>query len=220
MTAETTRPARKRGRPRKEDEPVSNEQIFVAALHAFAVYGYEGVSLRTLNAQLGVSHNVLHQRCGSKADLWRAAVDHGFGGLIEEIVATDDDTRDPLQRLRGIIREFVLANARRPDLLRLVNAEGSQRTERLDYLYENYLVMMETVIRPIVDDLVAQGRIRAVPWRTLFFLITSGGVAIFSNEGLAGLIDDTDPQQPNRLREHADVVADIIVSGLSPNPPA
>lgn len=32
------------------------------------------MSLRTLNDELGVSRNLLYQRFGSKADLWRAAV--------------------------------------------------------------------------------------------------------------------------------------------------
>lgn len=214
VTAMTNGPARKRGRPRKEDEPVSQEGILAAALHAFAVYGYEGISLRTLNAELGVSHNVVHQRFGTKADLWRAAVDCGFGGLIEEIATTDDETRPPLDRLRNIIREFILANGRRPDLLRLVNAEGSRPSDRLDYLYSNHLVAMEQVIRPIVDDLSRTGQIRPVPWRSLFFMITAGGTAVFSNEALAQLVEPDNATRPWEIATHAEFVADLIVDGL------
>ena len=214
VTTATNGPARKRGRPRKQDEPVSPEGILAAALHAFAVYGYEGVSLRTLNAQLGVSHNVVHQRFGTKAELWRAAVDCGFGGLIEEVTATDDDTRDPLDRFHHIIREFVLANSRRPDLLRLVNTEGSVPSDRLDYLYSRYLVTMEKVVRPIVDELAKAGRIRPMPWRSLFFMITAGGTAVFSSEALARLIDPDDPSGPAQARAHADAVADLVTGGL------
>jgi AcrR family transcriptional regulator len=35
------------------------ENILKAALVAFATYGYEGVSLRTLNRELGGSHNLI-----------------------------------------------------------------------------------------------------------------------------------------------------------------
>ena len=52
-----------------------------AALVSFAELGYEGTSVRDLCRQLGVSHNLIHQRFGSKDDLWYAAVDHGFVAL-------------------------------------------------------------------------------------------------------------------------------------------
>jgi len=57
----------------------------VAAIEAFSLQrGSNGVSLRTLNEQqLGVSRNLLYQRFGSKADLWRAAVDWAFRPLVE-----------------------------------------------------------------------------------------------------------------------------------------
>ena len=49
------------------------------ALRAFATHGYDGVSVNALSRELGVSHNLLHQRFGSKLALWHAAVDWGFG---------------------------------------------------------------------------------------------------------------------------------------------
>ena len=66
--------ARRRGRP-PADEAIESSEILDAALRAFARHGLEGVSVRTLNRELGVSHNLIYQRFGSKDDLWRAAVD-------------------------------------------------------------------------------------------------------------------------------------------------
>ena len=66
---------RRQGRPRNEDAPASLDEILGAALRAFATHGYDGVSLRTLNRELGASHNLLHGRFGSKEALWYAAVD-------------------------------------------------------------------------------------------------------------------------------------------------
>ncbi|MEA2471907.1 MAG: TetR/AcrR family transcriptional regulator, partial [Thermoleophilaceae bacterium] len=58
-----TTPDRQRmGRPRTEDAPASTEQILDTAFRAFATHGYDGVSVRTLNRELGVSHNLIHQR--------------------------------------------------------------------------------------------------------------------------------------------------------------
>ncbi|MDT7670530.1 MAG: TetR/AcrR family transcriptional regulator, partial [Pseudonocardiales bacterium] len=71
-------PSRPRGRPRKDSGPAPVDDVLAAALHAFATHGYQGVSVRTLNRELGVSHNLLHQRFGSKEAIWYAAVDWGF----------------------------------------------------------------------------------------------------------------------------------------------
>ena len=48
-------------------------------LEAFADRGYDGMSVRELNRQLGASHNLVHHYFGSKEALWRAAIDYGLG---------------------------------------------------------------------------------------------------------------------------------------------
>ena len=48
------------------------------ALRAFATLGYDGVVLRTLNRELGGSHNLLNGRFGSKEAL---LVRHGRLGV-------------------------------------------------------------------------------------------------------------------------------------------
>ena len=51
-----TSEAKRTGRPKAQDAPVTVEQILDAAFRAFATYGYDGVAVRTLNRELGVSH--------------------------------------------------------------------------------------------------------------------------------------------------------------------
>ncbi|MBF4571813.1 TetR/AcrR family transcriptional regulator [Herbiconiux sp. VKM Ac-1786] len=172
------------------------------------------MSLRALQVELGVSHNVLHQRFRSKAGLWRAAVDHGFGGLLSGIDWEPDLDCAPLDRLLGLIRTFVLANESRPDLLRLVQTEGARASDRLDYLYENYVVVLEQIIRPTVDALTADGLLRPADWPSLYFLITSGGTALFGSPALAHLIEPDAAADPDASARHADFVADVIVAGL------
>jgi len=54
-----------RGRPKASDSmPI--EEILEKALNIFATVGYDGMSLRTLNRELGVSHNLIYQRFGTK----------------------------------------------------------------------------------------------------------------------------------------------------------
>jgi len=105
-----------------------------AAAEAFAVQGYDGVSLRTVNDQLGVSRNLLYQRFGSKENLWRAVVDWAFRPFLAHLDSVDDESADPMERLRGFIHGFIEYSATRPYLAGIATQEGTAATDRLDYL--------------------------------------------------------------------------------------
>src|ERR1700682_3838287 len=78
----STRGSQARGGRSKASDSTPLQEILEAALVAFATYGYDGVSLRTLNRDLGVSHNLIYQRFGSKDDLWRGRGDFAVGPLL------------------------------------------------------------------------------------------------------------------------------------------
>ena len=54
---------------------VSDADVLDLALDAFADQGYDGTSVREVCRRLGVSHNLIHERYGSKERLWYAAID-------------------------------------------------------------------------------------------------------------------------------------------------
>src|ERR1700726_2258385 len=89
----------RRGRPKAADS-TPLQDILEAALVAFATYGYDGVSLRTLNRDLGVSPNLIYQRFGGKDDLWRRSGDFGEGQLLRILQGIfDPSTAEPLEQL-------------------------------------------------------------------------------------------------------------------------
>ena len=55
------------------------------------------------------------------------------------MVAFDPTISDPLDQLERVIREFLRYSAEHPELALLMNAEGAQDTDRLDYIYQNYI---------------------------------------------------------------------------------
>jgi AcrR family transcriptional regulator len=203
------------GRPRTQDAPVTLEQILDAAFRAFATYGYDGVVVRTLNRELGVSHNLIHQRFGSKQELWYAAVDRAFGQQVTELATAFDPTlTDPLDQLNHAIRRFVQYSAEHPELLGLMNLEARVDSERLDYIYDNYVAPALAPLGRLLDHLTANGRIRPISLRTLFFLIAHGGAAPFTLTALARRFDETDPLDPDKIGEQAALTADVITGGL------
>jgi AcrR family transcriptional regulator len=212
--AETSR-ARRAGRPRAEDVPATLAQILDAAFRAFATYGYDGVTVRTLNRELGVSHNLIHQRFGSKQGLWYAAVDRAFSEQIAELASVFDPTlSDPLEQLNHAIRRFVQYSADHPELLGLMNIEGRLDSERLDYIYDTYLAPALAPLGRLLEYLTSNGHIRPISLRSLFFLIAHGAAAPFTLAPLAHRFDDTDPLAPNQVREQATLTADVLTSGL------
>ncbi len=210
-----TSAAKRTGRPRAQDAPVTLEQILDVSFRAFATYGYDGVAVRTLNRELGVSHNLIHQRCGSKLGLWHAAVDRAFGQQVTELATAFDPTlADPLQQLNHAIRRFVAYNAERPELLGMMNIEGRVDSERLDYIYENYVAPALAPLGRLLEHLREQGRIRPISLRALFFLIAHGAAAPFTLAPLARHFDETDPLDPRQVDEQAALSADVITRGL------
>lgn len=209
-----TRTART-GRPPAELAPATLEQILSAALRMFADKGYDGASVAALNRELGVSHNLIHQRFGSKEKLWYTTVDWAFTDIAAQLLQElNDPTGGPLEQARRFIRRFVLIIAHRPEALRLVNIEGVAETPRLAYLYERHIEPTLTALTVRLRQLMDQGELAPVSMRTLYFLITHGTTAPYSLLGLARRIGPGDPLDPDAIAEHADLVADLVLAGL------
>jgi TetR/AcrR family transcriptional regulator len=119
--------------------------------------------LRTLNRELGVSHNALNGRFGSKEALWYATVDWAFQPLVLRLATAFDPTViDPLDQLRISMRTFLEYSAERPELLGLMNIEGRQDTERLAYVYNTYIQPALAPLKRLLDHLVVTGRTRPI----------------------------------------------------------
>jgi TetR/AcrR family transcriptional regulator len=212
VTRPKPRPA---GRPRAEQSPVALEDILDSAFKAFARFGYEGVSVRMLNRELGVSHNLIHQRFGSKEDLWRACVDHAMGRLLTQLPTAFDPTlSDPLAQLNHTIRRFLEFSAEHPELLALMNIEAGLETERLDYIYDNYVAPTLAQVERLLDYLADEGRIRPISIRTLNFLVAHGAAAPFTLAPLAMRFGGPHPLDPDEVKRHAALAADILTEGL------
>jgi AcrR family transcriptional regulator len=208
-TAET------RGRPRIRQD----EEILGAALEAFAAQGYEAMSLRSLNALLGLSHGTISQRFGTKERLYFAAVDLGFASFITDIdrrrrhLLAATHPADDLADLRATIRAFLGAAQARPELGRLMNQEGLQSTNRLRYIVDTVMVPIFAIVGELLGRLRTAGRIRPVTARGLFFLVAHGAEAPYTLTALSEAFDGVDgPLDPER---HADEMCDLIMRGIT-----
>ena len=204
-----------RGRPRIRQD----DEILDAALEAFAAQGYDAMSLRSLNAGLGLSHGTISQRFGTKEQLYFAAVDRGFVALLGDVdrrrqhLLSTVDPPDDLTDLRATVRAFLGAAQERPQLGRLLNQEGMRSTNRLRHIVDTVMVPLFGVLGELLLRLRAEGRIHPITARDLFLLVGHGAGAPYILTALSESFDVFDgPLDPDR---HADDITDIILRGIT-----
>lgn len=194
----------------------TDTQMLDAALEAFAEHGFAGTSVRELARHLGVSHNLLPQRFGSKERLWYAAVDHGFGTLgIDLLPVFDGSFPDDLARLRAWMIRFVEANAARPALLRIINREAVSPGPRLDYLFDRYIDPVRQAGEAFLTDLHERAMVSTTSVGLVYFLMTHGAGGPTAFPALAARFGDTvPPDDPDAIRRHAEEAVDLLFDGL------
>jgi AcrR family transcriptional regulator len=190
---------------------VSDTVVLDLALDAFADGGYDGTSVREMCRRLGVSHNLVHERFGSKEALWYAAIEHGFRALAHELgAAARACDGDELDRLRAILVRYVEVTADRPALMRIVNHEAARPGGRLDHIYEHYIRPAHEVADVVLRDLAAAGRTRPVSPAMMHFLVGHGAGGIVSLPALA----ERFPGEFGSLTDQARAAVDVVVEGM------
>lgn len=191
---------------------VSDADLLDLALDAFADQGYDGTSVREVCRRLGVSHNLVHERYGSKERLWYAAIEHGFRTLATELAtAAHEEPGDELDRLRAILVRYVEVTAQRPAMIRIINHEAARPGGRLDHVYDLYIRPAHRIADLVLRDLAAAGRARPVSPAVLHFLVGHGAGGIVSLPALAERFPGGEGSLTDQAREAVDVVLRGIV---------
>lgn len=201
---------------------LTTEELLHAALEVFAAKGFEGTSVRELARSLGVSHNLIPQRIGTKDELWRAAVAQGFGRLAAELAgALPDDAGDDVARLRAMVVRFVEVNAAQPALLRIIQREAAAPGPRFDHLVEHYIDPVRVFGAELMARLRASGRLRTDSVALMYFFMTHGAGGPMMLPAMAARFGyEVDPGDPAAVRRHAEAAVDLLFHGLLAEPDA
>ena len=203
---------RGRGRPRIHE----NDVLLEASFKAFAADGYEGMSVRTVALELGLSHGALNRRFGCKWDRFEAAISHGFANMIgamEAERAARPAPADDLAEVRELIRSFMVVNETRPEFCQLMNMEGLRRTPQLELILQHSLYYMAPGFSALLRRLEAAGVIYPISLRAMFFLLAHGAEAVFSLTGISSYFDDLDG--PLDAQAHIEAMTDLIMRGIT-----
>lgn len=206
---------RRRGRPANDAaEAVSEDRVLDLAFATFAALGYEGTTVRELAKQLGVSHNLLNVRFGSKAELWKRAVDSRvtrFGGPV--FTAFDEMPDEPEARLRMLVHRFCAWAAANPDFVGISHAEGRRATWRLDYLVDLYIAPFKQRLDALFAEVAIRRALRPISTSAFMALLVQGVGFYFASEPMLALIGEPEERASARDARVA-LFADFLLGAL------
>jgi hypothetical protein len=104
--------------------------------------------------------------------------------------------------------------AEHPELLRVMNIEGTQASERLDYISERFIQPQMDRFQQIWDELAQRGEVKEVPLEVIYFMITSGGGAMFASKALTERLFTSEPLEPGHYSEYAEQFTDLLMNAV------
>ncbi|WP_329190491.1 TetR/AcrR family transcriptional regulator [Actinacidiphila glaucinigra] len=191
-------------------------EILRRGLDTFAELGYAGTTMRELARRLGVSHNFVHERYGSKDDFWRAVVDYALRDAQPTLDRLLAECRDDDERLRSVIVHLYRLAANDSAMNRLLSDESTRDSSRLDHLHQRFIKPFWDSVEPVVDSLMAAGRIPRVPAHILYFAVTGPALALAQDPIADRLDPDNLPTAAHDRNAMADALSALVLRGLLP----
>jgi AcrR family transcriptional regulator len=208
-------PPRRAGRPAQPNDIPADSEILARGLTAFAELGYDGASVRELARRLGVSHNFINDRYGSKDRFWRAVIDQSLTAQVGRLGALlNVPGEDELVRLRNVVHAFHQANVAEPDLARILQNESIRGGPRLEYVFQRYLVPVRDAVAPLVQSVVEQGRVRPFPIDVMVYAVVAMN-SVHAEKPFVSMLGDTFAADPSGF---ARMLGDILLDGLVISP--
>lgn len=136
-------------------EPIRDRLIAVAG-PAFARRGFEGVSIRDICRDAGMSVAAVNYHFGDKQSLYAACLETAQAECNDRTLAAVDPTAPPQERLRGFIAGM-LASQIAPEKpawhMELMLREMVHPTEATRLVVERFIQPLAVTLREILDDL-------------------------------------------------------------------
>lgn len=202
---------RKRGRPRGNDGPDLKVALLRAAIDLFAERGFEGVSLSQVASQVDADVGLTRYYFGSKASLWIAAMNHLSECFVTELSAANTfQDRSKTEALKALIKAFIIASARWPQVSRVIVFDGDKSDARGEFIKNQFVSPFYHLLSELIEGAKAEGTIPGVSTRTIFFMITHGGSFPMALPALTNAFPGDDIESETGLTAHADAIVDLI----------
>jgi TetR/AcrR family transcriptional regulator len=209
---------RRRGRPRADAvHAVPEARVLDLAFQNFARRGYEGTTLRALAKQLGVSHNLLNVRFGTKASLWRRAMDAKVAHAAPPVYAAfDAPGLNDETRLRQFIQRFCRWALENPELVGITNVECRHASWRLDYIVDGYLLPFKQRLDALMEGVAGVRPVRLLSTPALMSVLVQGVGFYFASGPMLERLGAAHEIAAPHLEAQLSIFAEFILAGLLP----
>jgi AcrR family transcriptional regulator len=206
-------------RPSGAPRPGVRQQILEAALTEFAEKGFQEASLAAIARRLGVTAPLVLYHFGSKANLWREALEVFCANLaaVVQRAAEDGNGMEGREALRLLVRRLVHFFATNRAAYRLMRDEGGVENGQSDWFTSKNLRPIIGQIEAVYNRAVEEGAVRPAPFETTFFMIL-GAVSCYleSRTLVARLFGASEGDKTDGwIDDYANQVVGLCFDGLS-----
>jgi TetR/AcrR family transcriptional regulator len=206
-------------RPSGAARPGVRQQILEAALTEFAEKGFQEASLAAIARRLGVTAPLVLYHFGSKANLWREALEVFCANLaaVVQRAAEDGNGMEGREALRLLVRRLVHFFATNRAAYRLMRDEGGVENAQNDWFTSKNLRPIIEQIEAVYNRAVEEGAVRPAPFETTFFMIL-GAVSCYleSRTLVARLFGSSEGERSDGwIDDYASQVVGLCFDGLS-----
>lgn len=152
-------------------------RILRAALECFGAFGFEGTSTRAVADRAGVTHTLVLYHFQSKEQLWKSMISDAlsrYASDVQDSVQERSD-RSASASLRQFIDKTVRMCAEHPQIYRIMTMEGSQDTDRLQWVIDTYLRQHFSTVKELIRRGQQEGTVRECDPARLYYLIIGAG---------------------------------------------
>lgn len=195
----------------------ARDSILLAAIEEFSTWGFEGTKLTAVAKRAGVTQPLVNYHFGSKDGLWSEAMVHLFAPLRSNILEAAAGLEDlgPHDRLKVVLRRFVLFSAQNPQVARIVALEAAMGTDRTQWLFDEYVKVLHDTIAITYDQGVLEGALKPLPVQHVTFICTTAATLLFSMPALALDLYGLDVSTAEAAETHADTLVEIVFHGIT-----
>jgi TetR/AcrR family transcriptional regulator len=211
-----SRPAARPSQPAAR--PGVRDQILEAALREFADKGFQESSLAAIARRVGVTAPLILYHFGSKANLWRQALEvfcSGFSSVIDGAVAEgrEAEGREALRLVVMRLSQFFAANR---SAYRLMRDDGGTGSGHGEWFASRRLRPVVRQIEVVYKRAVDEGAVRPAPFETTFFMIL-GAISCYleSRDLVTHLFESATEDSDQFLESYTEQVLALVFDGLS-----
>jgi len=188
------------------------QKILRAALKIFAEHGYRQISMRKIAALIDYSPTTIYRFFRNKEDLLGAIAVETYGDLAARFAKAGEEAgARPLERLKSVVREYILFCLERPEMFRLLS-EVAEFEIKDGVIYERLGQNRNRVYQSWFGNIrraVASGDLRVEnEMKTFLFLWDAANGCIFNAVYFPGI-----PRKP--FAEGVSAYLDLIFDGIT-----